>query len=87
MMSLEGFLEYARIGDPTDPVAGLCYRAALEQARRGGVPQERLDRGDEQAALLVYAYGATMYDNRGGGIDSEDYEKWMNSLRMQLIYG
>ena len=45
MLCFEGFCEYAKISDPADNTARLCYDAAVQAAKDAGVPGWLFERG------------------------------------------
>ncbi|HHW24369.1 MAG TPA: hypothetical protein GXX22_02800 [Clostridiales bacterium] len=65
MLCFEGFCEYAKISDPADNTARLCYDAAVQAAKDAGVPGWLFERGHPVLELFVYALALHWYDNRG----------------------
>lgn len=86
MPSLVGFKSYARLDDPNDPSASICYDAAMQMARDAGVPEFLFTSNDPKLSLLVYALAAHHYDNRGGGADDAFIRSMFTRMRRELMY-
>lgn len=95
MVSLRGFLSYARI--PPDSETGenetaeLCLSAAVEHAREAGIPTEKLDTaGNAKYELYIYALALHYFDNRGFLSSTQAYaadeytKRMMRQMRREL---
>lgn len=90
MASLADFKHYARLlPDDSDPVASVCFSAAIQSARDAGIPDFLNTIGDAKYNLYIYALALYWYENRGFmpiGAQNEETRKIMNQMRIELKY-